>query len=104
MQDKNRVCLTVAIVRYVTLGRQRTGVATTYLQDRFQINESIPAFISHNPEFRLPQSRAPVIMIGPGTGIAPFIAFIQERGKNAEYVDRTVVQQGLRNYSQSWCV
>ena len=76
----NKVCVTVAVVRYKTLGRKRTGVATTYLQDRLDIGETMPAFISHNPEFRLPSSRSPVIMVGPGTGIAPFMAFIQERG------------------------
>ena len=69
-------------MHYKTLGRQRTGVTTTYLQDRLAVGQSCPVFISHNPEFRLPSDGdAPIIMIGPGTGIAPFMAFISERSK-----------------------
>ena len=76
------MCVTAAVVRYVIHGRCRYGVATTYLQDRLNFGQSCPVFISHNPDFRLPadQSR-PVVMIGPGTGLAPFRAFIQERSK-----------------------
>ena len=71
----------VAVVRYSLLEKPRTGVCTTYLQDRFTVGESCPVFISQNPDFRLPKNGdLPVIMIGPGTGIAPFRAFIQERG------------------------
>ena len=82
IQDSTNVCLTVAVLRYETLGKQRTGVASTYLQDRLQLGQTIPAFISRNPDFKLPDAgnRAPIIMIGPGIGIAPFRAFIQERG------------------------
>ncbi|KAK2153298.1 hypothetical protein LSH36_301g01010 [Paralvinella palmiformis] len=78
--DKDTCCVTVAVVRYITLGKPRTGVTTTYLQDRLTINQSCPVFISENPEFRLPANTdIPMIMIGPGTGIAPFMAFISER-------------------------
>jgi len=86
VQDGGRVCVTVAVVRYVSHARQRHGVATTYLQDRLSISQSCPVFISRNPDFRLPadQSR-PVVMIGPGTGLAPFRAFIQERSKYHSY-------------------
>ena len=70
-----------AVVRYSLLGKPRTGVCTTYLQDQMNINEACPVFISENPDFRLPKNGdIPIIMIGPGTGIAPFRAFIQERG------------------------
>ena len=64
------------------LGRARTGVATTYLSDRLNLGQSCPVFMSRNPQFRLPRDgRVPIIMVGPGTGLAPFIAFMQERGK-----------------------
>ena len=70
-----------AVVRYTLQNKPRTGVCTTYLQDRMDINDSCPVFISENPDFRLPKSGdVPIVMIGPGTGIAPFRAFIEERG------------------------
>lgn len=81
MQDSSSVAVCAAVVRYSLLNKPRTGVCTTYLQDRMDINTACPVFISENPDFRLPKNGdAPIIMIGPGTGIAPFRAFIQERG------------------------
>ena len=72
--------ITVAAVRYETLGRQRLGVASGWLADRVQPGDTVPVFIEHNDNFRLPASAdAPVIMVGPGTGVAPFRAFLQER-------------------------
>lgn len=69
-------------MRYNTLGKNRTGVTTTFLQDRLNISDRCPLFISKNPDFRLPvDPDLPIIMIGPGTGIAPFRAFIEERSK-----------------------
>ncbi|XP_060594774.1 NADPH oxidoreductase A-like [Ruditapes philippinarum] len=80
----NKVCVTAAVVRYKTLGRPRTGVTTTFLNDRCEIDDCCPIFMSRNPDFRLPaDSQIPIILIGPGTGIAPFIAFIQEREMEA---------------------
>lgn len=82
MQDPNTVCVTAAVVRYKTHGRDRLGVTTTFLQDRLSVGQSCPVFISQNPDFRLPaDGSAPIIMVGPGTGLAPFRAFIQERSK-----------------------
>lgn len=76
------MCVTAAVIRYTTHGRHRRGVATTYLQDRIAVGQSCPVFISRNPDFRLPTNPSlPIVMIGPGTGLAPFRAFIQERGK-----------------------
>ncbi len=74
------VHLTVAIVRYETNGRDRVGVATTYLSDRVDIFEKkIPVFVAKS-HFGLPEDdNINLIMVGPGTGIAPFRAFIQER-------------------------
>ena len=74
------VHLTVAVVRYETYGRRRKGVASTYLADRLEEDTHSPCFIHSAKGFRLPPSAdIPVIMVGPGTGVAPFRAFLQER-------------------------
>lgn len=74
------VHLTVAAVRYEAYGRRREGVASTWLADRLAEDESVPVYIEHNKHFRLPEDdETALIMIGPGTGIAPFRAFMQER-------------------------
>jgi sulfite reductase (NADPH) flavoprotein alpha-component len=71
---------TVAVVRYRSHNRERGGVCSTLLADRISLGEALPIYIQPNKKFRLPQSTdAPVIMIGPGTGIAPFRAFLHER-------------------------
>lgn len=72
--------LTVAIVRYETNHRERVGVCSTFLSDRATIGETaVPVFVSHS-HFGPPADGAKdVIMVGPGTGIAPFRAFMQER-------------------------
>ncbi len=74
------VHITVGVVRYDVDGRPRTGGATGYLADRLAEDDGVRIFIEHNNHFRLPGNPdAPVIMIGPGTGIAPFRAFMQQR-------------------------
>lgn len=75
------VHLTVAIVRYESHGRNRGGVCSTWLADRAELHKTVvPVFIQTSHGFRLPaDGSTPVIMIGPGTGIAPFRAFLQER-------------------------
>jgi sulfite reductase (NADPH) flavoprotein alpha-component len=75
------VHLTVAIVRYETNGRDRVGVCSTFMADRVITSETpVPVFVS-NSHFGLPEDHADrdIIMVGPGTGIAPFRAFVQER-------------------------
>lgn len=74
------VHLTVAVVRYESNGRQRGGVCSTFMADRVQLNATpMPVFVS-NSHFGLPDSlEADLIMIGPGTGIAPFRSFLFER-------------------------
>lgn len=76
----SQIHLTVAVVRYETNGRQRVGVASTFLADRVQVGTTIaPVFVSHS-HFGPPEDGAKdVIMVGPGTGIAPFRAFVQDR-------------------------
>ncbi|HEV2646446.1 MAG TPA: sulfite reductase flavoprotein subunit alpha [Acidobacteriaceae bacterium] len=71
---------TVAVVRYRSHNRERGGVCSTLFADRTTTGERLPIYIQPNKKFRLPkQADAPVIMIGPGTGIAPFRAFLHER-------------------------
>lgn len=83
--NSNTVCVTAAVVRYSTLGQDREGVTTCYLQDQLQPGDQCPVFISRNPDFRVPSnSKTPLILIGPGTGIAPFRAFLQERALLSE--------------------
>jgi sulfite reductase (NADPH) flavoprotein alpha-component len=79
-QHPDEVHITVAAVRYRSHGRERKGVGSTFLAERIDENAAIPVFIDHNNNFKLPADpAAPIIMIGPGTGIAPFRAFIEER-------------------------
>lgn len=71
--------LTVAVVRYEHRGRARLGVASTYLAERIGDGGIAPVFL-HRAKFRMPEDgAAPMIMVGPGTGVAPFRAFLQER-------------------------
>jgi sulfite reductase (NADPH) flavoprotein alpha-component len=74
------VHLTIATVRYQTNGRDRVGVCSSFLADRVAVNETpVPVFVS-NSHFGVPEDGAKdIIMVGPGTGIAPFRAFVQER-------------------------
>lgn len=74
------VHLTVASVRYEAGGRRHGGVASTYLADRC---DKVLVHLRPNNHFRLPAAEVPIIMIGPGTGIAPFRAFLQERRATA---------------------
>ncbi|HDL6936907.1 TPA: NADPH-dependent assimilatory sulfite reductase flavoprotein subunit [Yersinia enterocolitica] len=79
-ETESEVHITVGVVRYDIDGRPRTGGASGYLADRLEVDGDIRIFIEHNDNFRLPVNpETPVIMIGPGTGIAPFRAFMQQR-------------------------
>lgn len=79
-QHPDEVHLTVATVRFHSYGRDRKGVCSTYLADRIGEETTIPVYVDHNNNFKLPADPStPVIMIGPGTGIAPFRAFVEER-------------------------
>ena len=75
-----QVHLTVGVVRYDSLGRRRKGVCSTFLADRVSADHRVPVFVHSNKSFRLPpDGDRPVIMVGPGTGIAPFRGFLHER-------------------------
>lgn len=72
--------LTVGVVRYEKDGVTRKGVASTYLADRVQDHEPLRVFLQPTHGFTLPENpETPVIMVGPGTGIAPFRSFLQHR-------------------------
>lgn len=71
--------LTVSPVRYRLHGTERSGVASSQIADRLAMGASVPVYVQENPHFRLPGDEVPVIMVGPGTGVAPFRAFLQER-------------------------
>jgi sulfite reductase (NADPH) flavoprotein alpha-component len=76
----DEVHLTVAAVRYDSHGRRRKGVCSTYLADLVKSGDQVPVFVQPNKNFRLPaDGSTPVIMVGPGTGIAPFRAFVEHR-------------------------
>jgi sulfite reductase (NADPH) flavoprotein alpha-component len=76
----DEVHLTVSAVRYESHGRLRKGVCSTCLADLVKPGDKLPVFVQPNKNFRLPENDAtPIIMIGPGTGIAPFRSFIEHR-------------------------
>jgi sulfite reductase (NADPH) flavoprotein alpha-component len=80
LAHEDEVHLTVAAVRYETHGRKRKGVCSTYLADLVKPGENVQLFVQPNKNFRLPADGAtPVIMVGPGTGVAPFRAFVEHR-------------------------
>ena len=108
---EDEVHLTVAVVRYDAYGQPHLGGASGFLAERLAEGEKVKVFVEHNNNFRLPQSDdTPVIMIGPGTGIAPFRAFLQERdargasGKNwlffgnPHFTQDFLYQLELQNY------
>lgn len=78
--NPDEVHVTVRTVRYEAHGRSRYGVCSVQLAERVQQGDTLPVYIQHNSNFKLPESPdTPIIMIGPGTGVAPFRAFLGER-------------------------
>jgi sulfite reductase (NADPH) flavoprotein alpha-component len=79
---------TVSVVRYEAHGRKRQGVCSGQLGERAAVGTELPVFLHSNQNFRLPEDPSvPVIMVGPGTGIAPFRAFLEERQAKGESGD-----------------
>jgi sulfite reductase (NADPH) flavoprotein alpha-component len=78
--NPDEVHLTIGAVRYHANGRDRKGVCSIFTADRLQPGDSVPIYIQQNENFKLPANpETPIIMVGPGTGVAPFRSFMQER-------------------------
>jgi sulfite reductase (NADPH) flavoprotein alpha-component len=78
--DPNRIALTIDAVRYPIDGRTRLGVASTFFAERVEPGTRLRAYVQRAQHFALPTDPSvPIIMIGPGTGIAPFRAFLHDR-------------------------
>ncbi|MGG0174866.1 sulfite reductase subunit alpha [Gottfriedia acidiceleris] len=81
--NPDEVHLTIGAVRYTTHGRERKGVCSVLCSERIKEGDTLPVFVQVNKHFYLPESGdKDIIMVGPGTGIAPFRSFIQERAVN----------------------
>lgn len=81
--NPDEVHLTIGAVRYDAHGRERKGVCSILCAERLQPGGTLPVFIQHNENFKMPENpETPIIMVGPGTGIAPFRSFMQEREEN----------------------
>ena len=79
---EDEVHLTIGKVSYEVDGRTRLGVASTQVADRIEIGDKVAVYVHKNPNFKLPENdETPIIMIGAGTGIAPFRSFVEERAE-----------------------
>lgn len=75
----DEVHITVGTVRYNTHSRNRAGVCSVQFAERIQEGDTVPIYLKRNPNFKFPKDDStPVIMIGPGTGVAPFRSYMQE--------------------------
>ncbi|PIC64539.1 sulfite reductase [NADPH] flavoprotein alpha-component [Sporosarcina sp. P13] len=80
--NPEEVHLTIGVVRYEAHGRDRQGVCSIQCAENLKPGDTLPIYIHKNDNFRLPENaETPIIMIGPGTGIAPFRSFIEERSE-----------------------
>ena len=78
--NPDEVHLTIGAVRYGAHGRERKGVCSILCAERLQPGDTLPVYVQHNQNFKLPKDpETPIIMVGPGTGVAPFRSFMQER-------------------------
>ena len=89
--NPDEVHLTVAVVRYEAYGQQHWGAASTHLADRLNVGDRVSVYVEPNSRFRLPAPDVPIIMIGPGTGVAPFRAFVEERAEQGAAGDNWLI-------------
>ena len=100
--NADEVHLTVAAVRYEAFGREHWGAASTHIADRVAEGETLAVYVDANSRFRLPADDATdIIMIGPGTGVAPFRAFVEERAERGA-AGRNWLFFGDRNFSSDF--
>ncbi|WP_449411689.1 diflavin oxidoreductase [Methylobacterium komagatae] len=98
----DEVHLAIAAVRYETFGRKRSGVASVHVADRIRNGAKLRVRLKPNKHFRLPSDPATdIIMVGPGTGVAPFRAFVQER-RAAEAPGRSWLFFGDRHFTHDF--
>lgn len=77
--------LTIGAVRYESNARERKGVCSIQIAERIQPGDKLPIYIQNNQNFKLPENpETPIIMVGPGTGVAPFRSFMQEREERGD--------------------
>jgi sulfite reductase (NADPH) flavoprotein alpha-component len=96
------VHLTVGVVQYHHAGRDKKGTCSNYLSDVMIDDETVPVFIEPNPGFRLPENyQTPIIMVGAGTGIAPYRAFVQHR-ELSENPGKSWLFFGNRNFESEF--
>ena len=94
--------LLVGVVRYESHGRARRGVASSFVADRLRVGDRLQVYVKPNKNFRLPDDPdRPVVMIGPGTGVAPFRAFLQQR-QAAGAAGRNWLFFGERNFTHDF--
>ncbi|MEJ2520919.1 MAG: hypothetical protein P8Y91_11355 [Desulfuromonadales bacterium] len=106
--NPDEVHLTVAAVRYTAFGTEHWGAASTFLADRIETGDAVSVYVEPNKRFRLPEDDgADVLMIGPGTGVAPFRAFVEHRAERGAtgrnwlfFGDRTFADDFL--YQLEW--
>jgi sulfite reductase (NADPH) flavoprotein alpha-component len=97
--NPDEVHVTIRAVRYDAHGRDRYGVCSVQCAERLQPGDTLPVYIQHNPNFKLPANPdTPLIMIGPGTGVAPFRAFLEEREETGA-VGKTWLFYGDQHFS-----
>lgn len=97
----NALHLTVAVVRYERKGRPRGGVASIQLADRAPPGTLLPIYLHPSPKFRLAPPDTDIVMIGPGTGIAPFRSFLAERA-HQRGTGRSWLFFGARHRATDW--
>ena len=107
---EEEVHLTVGVVDYQAFGEAHQGAASSFLGHRLEEGAEVRVYVEDNHNFRLPDGDTPVIMIGPGTGIAPFRAFLQQRDNdgaagdnwlffgNPHFTDDFLYQVELQDY------
>jgi len=94
--------LLIGAVRWESHGRKRGGVASTYFADRRKVGDAVRVYVKPNRHFRLPEDgNRPIIMIGAGTGVAPYRAFLEERAE-LEQKGKGWLVFGERNYTNDF--